>query len=110
MLVDSVGIDELRLLYKGKSFSKEFLREVYKNSDWYKKLEAAKKESLVNGVDFKKICLENYHSAPEKLDTEIKLRAEAVYKSYCNEVSTLMGHEKNFAPEYNFETYASRYL
>lgn len=45
MLVDSIGIDELRLLVNGKSFSKEFLREVYKESVWFKNLEAAKVES-----------------------------------------------------------------
>jgi phosphoribosylaminoimidazole-succinocarboxamide synthase len=110
MLVDSVGIDELRLLYKGKSFSKEFLREVYKTSDWYKNLEAAKKESLDSGVDFKEICLKKYHSEPQKLDPEVKERAAAVYRSYCNGVSELMGHEKNFSESYNLEAYALRYL
>lgn len=110
MLVDSVGIDELRLLYKGKSFSKEFLREVYKNTQWSKNLEASKKESLLSGMDFKDICLNHYHSSPDKLDAAVKLRAEAVYKSYCNEVSGLMGNEKKFEENYNLESYALRYL
>ncbi|MBC7537260.1 MAG: hypothetical protein H7281_00445 [Bacteriovorax sp.] len=110
MLVDSVGIDELRLLYKGKSFSKEFLRETYKNSEWYKNLEAAKKDSLLSGIDFKEICLENFHSEPLALDPEIKLRAESVYKSYCNNVSAFLGHELNFNAEFNLDNYASRYL
>ncbi|MDD4972812.1 MAG: phosphoribosylaminoimidazolesuccinocarboxamide synthase [Bacteriovorax sp.] len=110
MLVDSIGIDELRLLYKGKSFSKEFLRESYKNSDWYKNLEAAKKDSLLTGVDFKDICLNHYHSGPLKLDPEVKLRAESVYKSYCNSVSAFLGHELNFNAEFDLDNYALRYL
>ncbi|MGZ3808466.1 MAG: phosphoribosylaminoimidazolesuccinocarboxamide synthase, partial [Bacteriovorax sp.] len=91
MLVDSIGIDELRLLYKGKSFSKEFLREFYKESQWYKDLEASKKESSVSGVDFKEICLKKFQSSPLKLDPNTKLRAEAVYKSYCNTLCEKLG-------------------
>lgn len=110
MLVDSIGIDELRLLYKNKSFSKEFLRESYKNSKWYNDLEAAKKDSLLSGIDFREICLNHYHSRPRALDPEIKLRAESVYKSYCNSVSAFLGHELNFKAEFNLDHYASRYL
>ena len=110
MLVDSIGIDELRLLYKEKSFSKEFLRETYKYSEWYKNLELAKKESLLNGIDFKEICLNHYHSGPLQLDSEIKLRAESVYKSYCNSLSAFFGHELNFSEEFNLKKYALRYL
>lgn len=110
MLVDSIGIDELRLFYKGKSFSKEFLREVYKNTDWYNNLEKSKKDSLIKGGDFKKICINNYHSEPLKLDPLIKEQALAVYRSYCNSVSELMGDEKNFNKSYNLDSYATRYL
>lgn len=110
MLVDSIGIDELRLLYKGKSFSKEFLREAYLDTPWYQALQNAKKESLLSGVDFKEICLTKYQAEPQKLDLEKKLRAIAVYKSYSNEVSALLGHERSFGTEYNLESYAQRYL
>lgn len=110
MLVDSVGIDELRLLYKGKSFSKEFLRETYKNSDWYKKLEASKMEATLSGTDFKEICLKTYQSQPLKLDPEIKQRAEAVYKSYCNSVSKILEAELFFDLSFTLDNYASRYL
>ena len=110
MLVDSIGIDELRLLYKGKSFSKEFLRETYKNSEWFTNLEAAKKDSLLSGADFKDICQNIYHSSPMPLDPEVKLRAESVYKSYCNSVSGFLGHELNFNAEFNLDNYALRYL
>lgn len=110
MLVDSVGIDELRLLYNGKSFSKEFLRESYKGSDWYKSLEAAKKETLVSGADFKEICINKYHSTPLPLDSEIKNRAIAVYKSYCNTLCKSVLGTVPFENEYTLENYRQRYL
>jgi phosphoribosylaminoimidazole-succinocarboxamide synthase len=110
MLVDSIGIDELRLLYKGKSFSKEFLREVYKTSSWYEKLEASKKEALLSGDDFKRICLEKYEASPMKLSEEDKLKAESVYKSYCNEILLTMGEPQAFPREFNLETHSQRYL
>lgn len=110
MLVDSIGIDELRLLCKGKSFSKEFLRETYKESTWFKNLEAAKKEVIVSGGDFKEICLKKYNSSPEKLNPEVKERAEAVYKSYSNAVTSKILGKKFFPEEFNLENYNQRYL
>ncbi len=110
MLVDSIGIDELRLLYKGKSFSKEFLRETYKGSEWYKNLEAAKRDSIVSGGDFKALCAEKYQSTPDRLDPEIKKRAEAVYKSYSNAVTTKVIGKTFFESEFNLDSYSKRYL
>lgn len=110
MLVDSIGIDELRLLYKGKSFSKEFLRESYKESAWFKNLEAAKKDVLVSGGDFKEICSNKYNSSPLKLNPEVKARAEAVYKSYSNAVTSKVLGRKFFSEEFNLEDYSKRYL
>lgn len=110
MLVDSVGIDELRLIYLGKSFSKEFMRETYKESEWFKHLEMAKKESVVSGEDFKEICLHKYNSSPEHLDPMIKERIEALYKSYCNDVSLVMNLDKPFPAEFSLMSYVSNYL
>ena len=119
MLVDSIGIDELRLLLEGKSFSKEFLREAYKNSEWYENLEKAKKDSAAMGGDFKEICQNKYHSSPKKLDADIKARAEAVYKSYCNDLCALLDEDFKtditseylpFGSEFNLKNYCKRYL
>lgn len=110
MLVDSIGIDELRLLYKGKSFSKEFLRETYKESTWFNNLELAKKDVLASGGDFKEVCLTKYNSSPSPLNPEIKARAEAVYKSYSNAVTTKVLGKKFFSEEFNLENYSKRYL
>ena len=110
MLVDSVGIDELRLLYKGKSFSKEFLRETYKGSPWYENLENAKKESLLSGADFKDVCIRHYKSSPEPLEPKVLERAIAVYKSYCNEVAMAIGKPIPFEEKYTLENYSENYL
>lgn len=110
MLVDSVGIDEIRLTYDGKSFSKEFLREFYKNSSWYSNLESAKNESLLTGKNFKTICLEKYLSSPESLDTFTKSKAEAIYKSYANEVSMNVLGISFFESNFNLAQYSKRYL
>lgn len=110
MLVDSIGIDELRLLVNGKSFSKEFLREVYKESVWFKNLEAAKVESKKTGEDFKSICLNKYHSLPEALPKLALERAVYVYKTYCNELSRISQLELPFASEYSLKNYIARFL
>lgn len=110
MLVDSIGIDELRLQYLSKSFSKEFLRESYKESPWYKNLEAAKLDSKTSGEDFKIICQNKYHSSPEKLQPQVLARAEAVYKSYANEVTSKVFGMKAFDEEFNLENYGKRFL
>lgn len=110
MLVDSIGIDELRLLYKNKSFSKEFLREVYKESIWYKNLETSKKLSKITGEDFKKICLDKFSSTPDPLRSEIKERAESVYKSYANAVTAKIMNKEFFSEKYRLHAYAERYL
>lgn len=109
MLVDSIGIDELRLLYKGRSFSKEFLREFYKKSSWYDNLEAAKKDAQIHGGDFKSLCIEKYQSTPMPLDKLTKARAESVYKSYANEVLKKLGEEPVFSADFNLSEYCSRY-
>jgi phosphoribosylaminoimidazole-succinocarboxamide synthase len=110
MLVDSIGIDELRLLVNGKSFSKEFLREVYKESAWFKNLEAAKVESKKTGEDFKSICLNKYHSLPEALPKLALERAVFVYKTYCNELSVVSQMQMPFAAEYTLKNYVARFL
>ena len=110
MLVDSIGIDELRLLYKGKSFSKEFLREAYKDSEWFNFLEMSKKEAHFKNLDFKTICLEHYRSGPGPLATHVIERAEAVYKCYANAVTQKVFGQYYFPKNFNLENYSKRYM
>ncbi len=110
MLVDSVGIDELRLTYMNKSFSKEFLREIYKTSSWYQALENAKKEASENGGDFKRICLEKYHAKPDPLPVFMKEKAEAVYRSFANEVSLKVRGQPIFHEDFSLNNFVKRFL
>ena len=45
LLVDSIGLDEIRLTYQGKILSKELLRQFYLDSSWYQALVLAKSRS-----------------------------------------------------------------
>lgn len=65
LLADSIGPDELRLIYKNCHLSKEILRQIYKNSDWAKSLSQAKKQS---NKDWKKLI----NKGPEPLSPEAK--------------------------------------
>jgi phosphoribosylaminoimidazole-succinocarboxamide synthase len=110
MLVDSIGIDELRLISQGRSLSKEFLREVYKDSEWYNALNASKEESLQTSTDFKEICKTKYKQYPPNLSSQNKQKAEELYQGYCNSVYAAMELPLPFSPELNVKNYMEKYL
>lgn len=110
MLVDSIGIDELRLVNQGFSLSKEFLREVYKDSEWYSALMAAKEESLSTQVDFKEICKTKYKQFPKNLSAQNKQQAEELYQGYCNSVFKTLELPLPFSSELNVKNYIEKYL
>ncbi|MES2803127.1 MAG: phosphoribosylaminoimidazolesuccinocarboxamide synthase [Bdellovibrionota bacterium] len=110
MLVDSIGIDELRLVSEGKSLSKEFLREIYKNSTWYQALNEAKEEASLSQGDFKEICKNKYQQNPPNLSKENKQKAKDLYLSYCNSVYAQMNLPLPFNPEQNVKNYVRKYL
>ena len=64
MLVDSIGLDEIRLTYQGIPLSKELLRQSYVASDWYLALAKAKAASPQN---FKNVCELVFNQKPEPL-------------------------------------------
>ena len=64
MLVDSIGLDEIRLTYQGTPLSKELLRQLYVASDWYQALTKAKEASPQN---FKDVCELELKQKPEPL-------------------------------------------
>lgn len=110
MLVDSIGIDELRLISQEKSLSKEFLREVYKDSEWCNALNASKEESLNTLVDFKEICKTKYGQFPQALSAQNKQKAEELYQGYCNSVYALMSLPLPFSADLNVKNYVEKYL
>lgn len=86
MLVDSIGLDELRLEKNGISLSKEFLREHYRETSWFKNLSAAKKVANDSGVDFKTLFQEN----PPSLPQNIKQDATSLYQAFTNDLSQVV--------------------
>jgi len=55
MMVDSIGPDEVRLIYRDVHLSKEAIRQFYRGTPWEIACQKAKQES---GADWKKICPE----------------------------------------------------
>ena len=110
ILVDSIGIDELRLTSHGKSLSKEFLRETYKKTSWYEALEKAKDMSKKTSQDFKLICQTEFKQNPAQLDKNIKEQTEFLYKAYCNSVLMQMNRQTVFDKKFNLSQYLKDYL
>ncbi len=71
VLVDSIGPDELRLSHDGVQLSKEIIRQYYKDTEWYARLDEMKKK---HGEKFK-----DFISPPEKLNRQFKNAVEEMY-------------------------------
>jgi len=110
MLVDSIGLDEMRLSFNGAKLSKDFLRNVYKQTKWYEYLEKSKRESQENGFDFKVICKEKYNAVPEKLNSHVLNQVSALYKSYTNSILKVMNFSQVFESHYDLEFYRKSFL
>lgn len=85
MLADSIGPDELRLLYRGVHLSKELIRKIYRGGNWEKSLQKAQEKAKKEGLlDWKKICIEELGCRPEKLDDLSKRSVDALYPALAN--------------------------
>lgn len=81
MLVDVFGtLDECRFTYEGLPVSKEIARIFYRNTDWNKAVEEAKKKDRQN---WKKICA----LQPEPLTPKLKTLISQVYSACTNEIT-----------------------
>ncbi len=113
ILVDSIGLDEMRLKLNGTSFSKEFLREYYKPTSWFRSLELAKKEVSTKKEfkeNFKDYCLNVLNEKPQALDQQTLKKVEAVYLGYANSVCFEVFKKYPFDSEFTIKEYAKRYL
>ncbi len=100
ILVDSIGLDELRLQYKDKILSKEFLRQYYRQSTWYQALEKSKEYAKSHPLkNWKEYCLKELNSAPTPLPSELKLKAQNLYTYIANELNYLIDKSKPFSQE-----------
>jgi phosphoribosylaminoimidazole-succinocarboxamide synthase len=91
MLVDSIGPDELRLLYKGVHLSKEMIRQVYRGTKWEQSIKEAQDLARQAGKhDWKAECIEKLHSQPDPLPADFKSTVDKLYGSLTNH---LVGEE-----------------
>lgn len=85
MLVDSIGPDELRLIYKGVHLSKEMIRQVYRGSDWEKSIKEAQDIARQSGKhDWKEICINKLNQKPDPLPADFKQIVDQLYGSLTN--------------------------
>lgn len=83
MLVDVIGtLDECRFSYQGFPVSKELARVHYRQTEWFRAVEEAKKQDRQN---WKSKC----RVAPEKLPPKLKKLIEQVYCACTNEITRI---------------------
>ncbi len=88
MLADSIGPDELRLIYRGHHLSKELIRQIYRDSSWAQALGKAKDIAKQRqGSDFKRICIEELQQTPALLNAQEKEIVDSLYGSLVNHVA-----------------------
>lgn len=88
VLADSIGPDELRLIYKGIHLSKEMIRQVYRGSNWEKNLKEAQDLARKQGrLDWKEICQKELNSTPERLPADAKAVIDRLYPTLANVLS-----------------------
>lgn len=87
LLADSVGPDELRLLYRGCHLSKEIIRQVYRGGKWETTIKEAQKLALTRpGSDWKEICRSELRCEPEPLPANFKVVIDKLYGCLANHV------------------------
>ena len=76
ILVDSIGLDEMRLTFEGIPLSKELLRQYYLGSPWYLALSNAKE---THPSEFKEYCKNALHAEPSPLPTGVVSAVSDIY-------------------------------
>ncbi len=88
LLADSIGPDELRLLYKGQHLSKEIIRIYYRGSKWEKAVKESQDICQAKGIaDWKGYCHKHYGINPEPLSPSFKAAIDKLYCVLVNHVS-----------------------
>ncbi len=102
MLVDAIGLDEIRVDFRGKALSKEFLRHHYRGSRWERALDAAKAQARAGSGDFKALC----PLAPEPLPVGVKMAAQTLYTSFANDLHLAVTGTALYPPHVNLAHWA----
>lgn len=106
LLVDSIGPDELRLTYEGLPLSKEFLRQIYRNTEWADAVKKSKELAEERKTqDWKAICVNELGQKPLPLNKEQIQVSAFLYQALANEVAQAVGRKLPFAQEYNIKNW-----
>lgn len=85
LLADSIGPDELRLLYKKCHLSKEMIRQVYRGSVWEESIKTAQELAKKRcSLSWKEICRTELNASPQKFSLEIKQVIDQLYGTIAN--------------------------
>ncbi len=98
VIIDSIGPDELRLSSQGISLSKENLRNCYRDSSWYGRIEQAKKTAKEKGIlDWKNHYFSLFpNEGPANLEeSQLKVFSN-MYCALANSLAISLGDEKPF--------------
>lgn len=88
MLADSIGPDELRLVFAGHNLSKEMIRQFYRDTPWQLSLEKAQKMAADrNTLDWQSICIEELKQKPDNLSSSFKNVVNKLYGVLANQVA-----------------------
>ncbi|HAG11943.1 MAG TPA: phosphoribosylaminoimidazolesuccinocarboxamide synthase [Desulfotomaculum sp.] len=80
-VADVLGtLDECRFTFQGVPVSKEIARIYYRNTDWYRSIEKAKKR---NNINWK----EDFQVVPPKLPARLKVLIGLLYSACANEIT-----------------------
>ena len=92
-LVDSIGPDEIRLVYEQMPLSKELLRQFYRKGQWKKDLDRVKKEAqLMRNPNWKELCLEQ-GVKPEALSPDQREVALNLYPAIAHQLAKTYGKD-----------------
>ena len=85
ILADSIGPDELRLLYEDCHLSKEMIRQVYRGTHWESQLKEAQKIAKAdNSRSWKEVAVNDLKIAPEPLTPAAKQVIDQLYGVLAN--------------------------
>lgn len=87
ILGDSVGPDELRLLYKGCHLSKEMIRQVYRGCPWEKGIKDAQAQARLSGEEWKEIMRAKMKLEPQPLNPTFKAAVDKLYGVIVNHLT-----------------------
>ncbi len=87
LLADSVGPDELRLLYKGVHLSKEVLRQYYRPSAWAQSVPKAQSMAKENReANWREICRQQLDQNPDHIAPDMKKLVDQLYGVITNQL------------------------